>query len=548
MLKPDFCGGNADATFNLLKDNWVLHAFGCRGLKKSTEGATDFDFELTHQFRPFAFALAPTENQVVYEVLFRVTSEAPLFKFFQFVLLFRALCQDRAPSIANAVRTTWPECKTVLCWPHIARGAIDRGKLVDKTLFDLFTTHLTYVHSARSQLQFENILLPQMLLHWRQIGERNMADLFEKVYGTEPWTNWHVTSSGIPGLTPNNNALESWNRTIKRIFPPGVSSIGKHLLEDMPTMMQQLTHELGATKGGPILSVIPGSPNRHILDKAMKLVETDVDLKAQNQPTVRNYFAVKRGSKMFIKDFVFDFDGFVFNSSSNTFQRDMNNAMIDRKARVYSLTLQGISKTSWTFADVCQACLTAHAVQVQEATPDTLQPISFPGVPPLKFHYRCDCKGWWHSLVCAHVLAAMHLQGDINLNVVNAKINKPAIPGRPALYQPVGYKAQQSASNGRLMSNRKATNLKGMYVGFRVNNVVYIGMITTHQEKLDEHNDACIIWTALFDEKLNQDEAQKDNTILPFTEDFTYDSMMQANALYKNQCSIWKANGKISLE
>ena len=63
-------------------------------------------------------------------------------------------------------------------------------------------------------------------------------------------------------------------------------------------------------------------------------------------------------------------------------------------------------------------------------------------------------------------------------------------------------------------------------------------MITTHQEKLDEHNDACIIWTALFDEKLNQNEAQKDNTILPFTEDFPYDSMMQANALYKNQCSI----------
>ena len=33
LLGPGSCGGNADATFNLLKDNWVLHAFGCRGLK-----------------------------------------------------------------------------------------------------------------------------------------------------------------------------------------------------------------------------------------------------------------------------------------------------------------------------------------------------------------------------------------------------------------------------------------------------------------------------------------------------------------------------------
>jgi len=56
------CGGNADATFNLLKDNWVLHAFGCRGLQKSLEGPTQFDFQLTHHFRPFAFALAPTES------------------------------------------------------------------------------------------------------------------------------------------------------------------------------------------------------------------------------------------------------------------------------------------------------------------------------------------------------------------------------------------------------------------------------------------------------------------------------------------------------
>ena len=545
---PAYCGGNADATFNLLKDNWVLHAFGCRGLKKSSEGATDFDFQLTHQFRPFAFALAPTENQVVYEFLFRVTSEA-LFKFFQFVLLFSAFCQDRSPSIANAVHTRWPECKVVLCWPHIVRGAIDRGKLVDKTLFDLFTTHLTYVHSARSQLQFEKILLPLMLLHWREIGEHRMADVFEKVYGTEPWTNWHVSSSGIPGLTPNNNAIESWNRVIKRIFPPGVSSIGKHLLEDMPTMMQQITNELGATNGGPILSLIPGSPNRHVLDKAMKLVESDVDLKAQDQPTVRNYFVVKKGTKMHIKDFTFDFDGYIFNSSSTTFQDDMNNAMTARKARIYSLSVQGISKTSWTFEEACQTSLTAHAVQVQEATHDTIQPIAFPGLPPLKYHYRCDCKGWWHSLVCAHVLAAMHLENDINLNVVNAKINKPALPGRPASYQPVGYKAQQPTSGGRLMSNRQATNLKGMYVAFRVNGIVYTGIITTHREKLNEQNEACIIWTALFDEKLNPEgDGESDNTILPFYEDFTFDSMKQANALHKTQCKLRKQNGKIALE
>ena len=134
------------------------------------------------------------------------------------------------------------------------RGAIDKGKLVDKTLVDLFTRHITYVHSARSEMQFKEVLLPLMLEHWIALGEEAMADLMEKVYGTEPWTNWHVTSSDIPGFTPNNNVIESWNRLIKRIFPPEKASIGKHLLEDMPSMMQQLTDELGATNGGPSYS------------------------------------------------------------------------------------------------------------------------------------------------------------------------------------------------------------------------------------------------------------------------------------------------------
>ena len=74
---------------------------------------------------------------------------------------------------------------------------------MDKTLVDLFNIHITYVllHSARSEKQFKEVLLPLMLEHWIEMGEEHMADVMEKVYGTEPWTNWHVTSSEIPGFT-----------------------------------------------------------------------------------------------------------------------------------------------------------------------------------------------------------------------------------------------------------------------------------------------------------------------------------------------------------
>jgi hypothetical protein len=85
----------------------------------------------------------------------------------------------------------------------------------------------------------------------------------------------------------------------------------------------------------------------------------------------------------------------------------------------------------------------------------------------------------------------MHLfNNDINLNSLNAKVNKPAIPGRPASYKPVTldtrHLLQQSTSYyDREMSNRKANNLKGIRaVASKINGIVLIGMISSHQEKI----------------------------------------------------------------
>ena len=192
-------------------------------------------------------------------------------------------------------------------------------------------------------------------------------------------------------------------------------------------------------------------------------------------------------------------------------------------------------------------CLTAHAVRVEDATPESIHPISFPGLPTPKHNYRCDCKGWWHSLVCAHVLAAMHLNNDINLNTVNAKVNKPAIPGRPASYQPVGYKALQP-SNDRELSNRKANNLKGMRVASKISGTVYIGMITSHQEKIGYDVEVCIVGTAVFDKELNPKATADLQPPFPRYEDYTYDSMMQANALYKTYCRQQSTNGKLVMD
>ena len=99
------------------------------------------------------------------------------------------------------------------------------------------------------------------------------------------------------------------------------------------------------------------------------------------------------------------------------------------------------------------------------------------------------------------------------------------------------------------MSNRKATNLKGMRVASKISGTVFIGMITSHQEKIGYDGKACIVWTAVFDEDLNPTTAGSGvHQSFPRYEDYTYDSMMQANALYKTYCLQQSNNGKIVMD
>lgn len=112
----------------------------------------------------------------------------------------------------------------------------------------------------------------------------------------------------------------------------------------MPNMMKLLTIELGATNGGAIKNLIPCSPYRHLLDKAIILIHEDSDLSKKGNLFVRNYFALTKNSRIGIRDYKFDFDGYVLNATSSLFKGDMDEAMTEKKAKYYCLSLQGKAK------------------------------------------------------------------------------------------------------------------------------------------------------------------------------------------------------------
>ena len=72
-------------------------------------------------------------------------------------------------------------------------------------------------------------------------------------------------------------------------------------------------------------NVIQCSLNRHLLDKAIKLVHQDSDLSKKGNPIVRNYFEVMKNSSIGIKNYKCGFNGYVLNATSSLlFQGDMD--------------------------------------------------------------------------------------------------------------------------------------------------------------------------------------------------------------------------------
>jgi hypothetical protein len=118
----------------------------------------------------------------------------------------------------------------ILCWPHISRTALqnNRDKLISSSYFKQAHDDIEMLHLSRSQKQFEALGV-LMLQQWRIDKCDDLADWFEATYLTEPYNHWSVTSSGIPGVMPNQNPIESFHRDIKRDY---YGAEGKHSCYD----------------------------------------------------------------------------------------------------------------------------------------------------------------------------------------------------------------------------------------------------------------------------------------------------------------------------
>ncbi|DAZ97021.1 TPA: LOW QUALITY PROTEIN: hypothetical protein N0F65_011936 [Lagenidium giganteum] len=156
--------------------------------------------EYVHRFVPWVYMFTRTESKDAYVQLF----EAPAAR----DLVLRWASLDHSRPIRNALTAVWPDVTIMACWSHISRNVRDKKHLLmEKQLFD----DLIYPPITADR----RTTLSEMLLeHLGKASER--SDSPGGFYANSEWCNWFVNCSGLGGLTPNQNPIESYHNSIKK--------------------------------------------------------------------------------------------------------------------------------------------------------------------------------------------------------------------------------------------------------------------------------------------------------------------------------------------
>jgi hypothetical protein len=360
----------------------------------------------------------------------------------------------------------------------------------------------------------------------QQIIFDNRAKWFETEYGTGKWRNWHVTSSGIPGFTANNNLEESFNRDVKRGISIHTDTIGKYITETMPQAIANWSKDLGC-QAGPIVLTIPCSPNRHIIQKALAIVTLGVDHQ-ENEKKVCNYFKVSNTLKLTKgkNAVVNSFNGFVVNDTETLYQNDMDYSMTLERAKMFCLSLEGIVQPTWKFKDAIDVCLKSHAVRITASTANSRQPLEKDhaiAVGGFQNDYVCDCKGYWHVLICSHVVAAMHLMEDIDLHKMTRQIDYSCQPGRKSNSRVTIGMDTHAAGKPEPTTVQQGSKLIGSQLSCNRadKGKVYVGTVQSVFEGIDHNAKQSIIYRVCYPPQYIEDNFDV------IEEEFTYARMIQ---------------------
>ena len=361
-----------DGTYKLHQDGFTLIDFGSYGVHR--DGDT-----YTQRFYPFLYVFSRSENTCVYELgLNSILNAAELFfGLGDFKEHVKIGLSDQALCITKAMKNVFPEINTYPCYPHIVRNLKDGWiHLKNKAdHWDEMMDDIRSMHHSKNSKSFD-VLWGRVKIAWNEKGEGDYATWFELLKLKKESKNWFFAATGIIGLSPNQNGIESHHRTQKSIAVERLRASTNELMMDTFPRIVMMGGTTRTTGNDPITYYQPGPIRGGSVAKAYKIIQSK-----------SNYLRMEKESRF---------------------------AFLSSQAEKYKLTASKVKK-DWG-GTVPTGMI--HTVEIlKDFDPGFMADLSSPEkMEEFRGSIKCNCKGHVSSSApCCHIYAFWGLDGQLDL-------------------------------------------------------------------------------------------------------------------------------------
>ena len=322
-------------------------------------------------------------------------------------LLPGALMSDHSSGCRAGMLSAWEHVPHGQCWPHIARK-LSEGKFCSKAHphLDTIQRHLRTIHMCQSKLM-KYLFIQKISEVWDSWGEGLNMKSFWDTYLCEPWDNWSLGDFDCMLCTPSQQAHESWHKQLLQSRIPGRFKGSTEQV--MHIALPRLVAMDAALIPDELLYTVHAVPEK-MYQKALWYIQhetTHFRAVSDDEITVQFYFLSK--------------------SESQGYYRKMSTKLINR----YKSLLDGERPQFVTHLESMIDIL--NAVRLVQYSSDAIQQCMRCSLNPAEL--VCNCKGYRHVEICAHVLATNHMLKQTDLLHAMQTISHKRKKGGNMLFQ-----------------------------------------------------------------------------------------------------------------
>lgn len=433
-----------DGTFNLVRGGWVLMILATHVVtreSKKTGNRYNGQERFYHSSRPFLFMLTRTECHAATCKLLQAYKKI-CADFLLVPYVPASVCMDHSDPIRSATTTEFPEVEGNIldCWAHVKRKMGEQkqrslviGSSAEKDAFlGIAKDDADILHISRSESMF-SLLSTLMIEKWVLENQRPYADWFKKVYLQPKWLRWFCTASGIPGVLPNNNALEALNRVVKAEHVIGKTMTLQQFFKDGCPSLMKRCEDLYSEYGGELQRQVvnqaeeilcnPRQIPSEMFEKAVQYASTPSSFMRGTGEMFKDSYFVNAKQQLGLpvtatRVELFCGAKYIHEHPNENAQEAPNSALSFFTTVADRIRDSEDSSTfvPGSFAQAVFMCNTLHEVKKLS-----------------EYHYSCDCKQYYHTaFLCSHILLVYHLEGQFNVLDVYKSLTVSKKRGRPA--------------------------------------------------------------------------------------------------------------------